>query len=278
MPLEHTSHSAIEEYLTCPKRFKLNRIDKVPRTQLLAGPAGTAFHTMTEDFDNGQPVRKYQSYLDDVMEPDVPYITIRDENYSWWREHGEAMYGAYVKWRERTGWDVEAVELEFRVQPAGLQLPVVGFIDRVFRGRTGTTLVVDIKTGWRVRADSKQLPLYAGAYRVLAAEAGTAGDAGSSEGLRGEAEAVPPAMERVTGRLGEETPVATSYYTARTGNSTGLEWPDWDAGTLVGYVQPVEHEILNERFDAKPSAANCKFCPVREHCDERYVPRNVRKS
>ena len=249
MELDHTSHSAIEEYKKCPQRFYLHRILKVEQTHHLAGPAGSAFHSMTEDYDNGYVVRPFNDYLFENVEYDTEYTYSRGEDFEWWERTGPIMFDAYRRWRDATEWEVLAVEEEFRIQPDGLQWPVVGYIDRRFRSPvTGTEIICDIKTGYRLPVGSDQLPIYyvADAVRRGAVEGGDQRADQSDDG-RG-------------------VPRAVNYYDARRGDSTGLQWPDWDEQTLVSLVRPVELSILEEDWTAKPSTNNCRYCPVREHC------------
>lgn len=244
MQLDHTSHSAIEEYKKCPYRFYLHRVLKVEQTHHLAGPAGSAFHSMTEDFDNGEVVRPFAAYLDENLEEGILYTHSRDEDYEWWVRTGPIMFDAYRRWRDATEWEVLAVEEEFRIQPDGLEFPVVGFIDRRFRSPcTGTEIICDIKTGYRIPKDSVQLPIYFVA-----------------ESIRRDAEQVDSGTAGVTG-------VATNYYDARRGDSTGLEWPGWDVQQLVDYVAPVERRILADDWTPNPSTNNCRYCPVKQHCE-----------
>lgn len=272
MQLDHTSHSAIEEYKKCPQRFYLNRILKVESTHHLAGPAGSAFHSMTEDYDNNVTVRPFEEYLQENLEDGVVYTHSRDENYEWWTRTGPIMFDAYRRWRDVTGWEILAVEEEFRIQPDGLEFPVVGFIDRRFRSqRTGTEIICDIKTGFRLPVASAQLPIYYVANLVRTREGG-APYCGGNEGQGSESH------ERVhSGTRGREVRrlheagnsranVAVNYYDARRGDSTGLEWPGWDVQALVSYVRPVEQGILEDDWTAKPSVNNCRYCPVKQHC------------
>lgn len=233
MQLEHTSHSAIEEYLRCPHRFYLRRIKRVPTENLLAGPAGTAFHKMTEDYDLGNDPMPYESYLQAELEDDVAYVSIRGEDYEWWALRGDDMFDRYVAWRNLTGWDLIATEEEFSVQPEGLTIPFVGYIDRRFKLSTGHVVVVDIKTGLRMPKERTQLNEYVAASRI-----------------------------------GGHQADATAFYDARWGSSTGLAWPvDWDEMKLVSHVAPVEQAVVADRFEPKASANNCRFCPVRQYCE-----------
>lgn len=268
MELDHTSHSAVEEYKKCPQRFYLNRILKVESEHWLAGPAGSAFHTMTEDYDNGYHVEPYRVYFDENLEPGVLYTHSRGEDYDWWVATGPYLFDQYKRWRDDTGWEVEAVEEEFRIQPAGLQWPVVGFIDRRFRSpRTGTSIICDIKTGYRLPKESLQLPIYHVADQIRR-DAGGVGEGacvrvGSSETNQDVAGPVEPAAQEGSGRADEK--VAVNYYDARRGSSTGLEWPVFSEADLVDYIRPVERGILDEDWTAKPGS-QCRYCPVRKHC------------
>lgn len=246
MELDHTSHSAVEEYKKCPQRFYLNRILKVDSEQWLAGPAGSAFHMMTEDYDRGVTVLPYGEYLRSFMEEGVLYTHSRGEDYDWWVASGPYLFDQYRKWRDDTGWEVEAVEEEFRIQPAGLQWPVVGFIDRRFRSpRTGTSIICDIKTGYRLPKDSVQLKIYHVADSIR-------------RGISGEPVVTGPSESG-------SSPVAVNYYDARRGSSTGLEWPVFSEADLVEHIGPVERGILADDWTAKPGA-QCRYCPVRKHC------------
>lgn len=248
MELDHTSHSAVEEYLKCPYRFYLNRVEKVDGVKWLAGPAGSAFHSMTEDHDNGQTVRPFTEYLDENMEIGAQYTYSRGEDYGWWSVHGPLMFEQYKEWRDATGWEIEAVEEEFRIQPHGLQWPVVGYIDRRFRSpATGTAIICDIKTGYRLPKDSPQLPIYHVADGIRRASVGM----GTAD--------IPGEGEDNSGRT------AVNYYDARRGDSTGLEWPDWTEASLVSYVRPVEERILADDWTPNPGP-HCRYCPVRDHC------------
>lgn len=228
----------MEEFLKCPHRWYLHRVKKLDGTNLLAGPAGSAFHKMTEDYDNRcmpDEYNKYSDYLDAELELDVAYTSIRDENYNWWVVNGQLMFEAYKKWRADVPWEVVGIEEEVLVQPEPLTLPFLGYVDRRFRLSDGRIVLVDIKTGFRMPTRSPQLGEYQAASRIL----------------------------------GRQVDVVT-YYNARTGKTTGLETLDeWTPEKLVEHVLPVETAILADEFPPNPSASLCRYCPVREHCEFR---------
>lgn len=86
---------------------------------------------------------------------------------SYWAETGPALLELYIAWRKRTNWTVwhtddgtPGIELSLRFEIPGLDLPIVGYIDRVFVTPVGELAVVDIKSG-RVPDYADQLGLYA---------------------------------------------------------------------------------------------------------------------
>lgn len=240
MDISHLSHSALDDYRKCPYAFKLKRIDKVPQAKLLAGPAGTAFHTMTEDYDTksdkldkyGYPPQ-YATYLYNLLDWETDYTIIREEDWDWWSTAGENMFDKYVEWRRRTDWKVKGVEIEFNVQLPGLELPLVGYVDRVFEMSSGHLVIVDIKTGFRVPAKVDQLRTYRAAL--------------VADGMDVD---------------------AVSYYDARSGTNTGLEYVrEATPETVALEIQPIERAILDGQFPPNASAKTCNSCYVKEHCE-----------
>lgn len=88
------------------------------------------------------------------------------EDETWWREAGREMVGRYINWRTSVG-DVLAlatvesgpgIEIEVTAPVGGV--PMVGYVDRLFRDQNDAHLVVDLKTGPRTPASPMQLALY----------------------------------------------------------------------------------------------------------------------
>lgn len=84
----------------------------------------------------------------------------------WWENEGPTLVDNYVAWRKATRWPLwetpqgqPGIELEFNVILPG-DIPVKGFIDRVFVLPSGELGIVDLKTG-RLPETAEQLGLYA---------------------------------------------------------------------------------------------------------------------
>lgn len=273
--LERLSHSSAHTYNECGERWRLERVEKVDKVPWLAGPAGTAFHHMTEIYDLGvEPleVGQYEGYLVEALMADgvgfdqdyrpMPgelerYRVSRGETYDWWVRAGDHMFTQYVAWRESSGWKVwesdfepewnengtevtngwmSGVELPFEVELPGMSVPDKGFIDRIFVLPDGRIILVDLKT-WNRERVTTQLPHY---YAVAREHLGIPVD-------------------------------GVAYYDARLGRPTGIAYPSenpdkpWDTERLAGLLLPVERGILGGVFTPKPGK-QCGWCSVANHC------------
>lgn len=264
------SHSRAHTYNECPYRLKLEKIDRVEQVPWLAGPAGTAFHHMSEEVDSGPchdvelPWTSYKDWLIDAIEKDtgkpfekmdlLRYRLSRKENFDWWVTEGEQMIKRYYEWRLTSGWKIwtsdfepewdlegniangylRGVETSFRVDLPGMEVPDVGYIDRIFVLPDGRVILIDLKTWFRERTTTQLQH-----YMVIARE-----------------------------HLG--IPVdGIGYYDARLGKPTGLSYPkDWDTKRLVELLKPVEEGIIGDVFPPKPGA-QCGWCSVAKHCEFR---------
>jgi hypothetical protein len=274
--LERLSHSSAHTYNECGERWRLERVEKVDKVPWLAGPAGSAFHTMTEDYDSAgvdsYEIGSYEAYLVEALMQDgvgfdqdyrpMPgelerYRVSRGETYDWWVRAGNHMFDQYVAWRERSGWTVwespfepewnedgtattngwmVGIELPFEVMLPGMSVPDKGYIDRIFSLPDGRIILVDLKTWFRERSTT-QLPHY---FAVAQDILGIPVD-------------------------------GVAYYDARLGRPTGIAYPTddpekpWDIDRLTGLLLPVERGIIGDVFEPKPGS-QCGWCSVAHHC------------
>lgn len=272
--LERLSHSSAHTYNECGERWRLERVEKVDKVPWLAGPAGSAFHKMTEHRDLGLEMGAYQGYLVEELMADgmgfdqdynpMPgeldkYRVSRGETYEWWCRAGDHMFDQYDAWRERSKWEVWesdfnpewnedgtevtngwlfGVELAFEVTLPGMSVPDVGYIDRIMVMPDGKVIVVDLKT-WARERETTQLPH----YFAVAQSMGIPVD-------------------------------GVAYYDARLGRPTGIAYPSddpdkpWDIERLTGLLLPVERGIMDNVFTPKPGS-QCGWCSVAHHCEYR---------
>lgn len=273
--LERLSHSSAHTYQECGERWRLERVEKVDKIPWLAGPAGSAFHTMTEVYDTAgvEPLEigPFEGFfIEALMEDGVAfdqdynpmpgelerYRVSRGETYTWWCRAGDHMFDQYVAWRERSGWTVWespfepewdeegnvsngwmlGVEIPFEVMLPGMSVPDKGYIDRIYSLPDGRLILVDLKT-WARERTTTQLPHY---FAVAQDHLGIPVD-------------------------------GVAYYDARLGRPTGIAYPTddpekpWDTERLAGLLLPVERGIIGDVFEPKPGS-QCGWCSVAHHC------------
>lgn len=274
--LERLSHSSAHTYNECGERWRLERVEKVDKVPWLAGPAGSAFHRMTEVYDtagvDALEVGTFAGYfVEELMAEGMAfdqgynpmpgeldkYRVSRGETYDWWLRAGDHMFSMYVSWRESSRWEVwespfepewnedgtevtngwmRGVELPFEVMLPGMTVPDKGYIDRIMVMPDGRIIVVDLKT-WNRERVTTQLPHY---FTVAKEYLGIPVD-------------------------------GVAYYDARLGRPTGIAYPTddpekpWDIDRLAGLLLPVERGIMGDVFTPKPGK-QCSWCSVANHC------------
>lgn len=193
----HFSYSALSSYIECNKRYELEKIKRVPQIPAWWFVGGSAFHTVSEQYDRDPAAFDKQS-IDEVFQtaldvefndrkakyPDVTKWRAAGhtkklpdgQDYFWWLGAGPKFLKDYIEWRERMAWELwqpivgydpdtnsfepgdVAIELPLDFEVGGWR--VKGAIDRVFWD--GDDLkVVDLKTGSRMPDNDTQLGFYA---------------------------------------------------------------------------------------------------------------------
>ena len=253
----HLSFSAIEDYTSCPEKYRLRREMKVPREGGWAGVGGGAFHTVTERLDLidlGVPVEGPTEFAEVLEEeiadrlrraPESPPETWRasgrkskdwpdKENKEWWLANGPGMVNRYRAWLKQVPWVVHVRDgepaVEIKVTESFGGHPFVGYVDRVMEHMpTGTLAVMDLKTGSREPSVHTQLDFYADALR----------------------------------RLGFDIEFGF-YYMARAGEMTVPVRPN-DSDRLHYLAGQALHGIREKVFPPSPGML-CTSCDVRNYC------------
>lgn len=249
------SYSQVDSWLTCGKRYQLERIVQVERAPAMWFPGGTTFHHITELFDRMQVtadeavhpdyIRKtLQHYIDEesslpldrwqVSAASAKKTWPDGETFEWWLNSLPSMVQQYINWRTETNWailDVDgtpAIELELDHQFG--QYKFRGWVDRVFVTESGVAMAVDLKTGKRRPGDT-QLGAYAAA---LKAQYGIDVEWGAYYNARG-------------GKLWDPTRVIID--------------PEMLERMIASFRVAVEHDVfLPHQSDF------CKSCGVRDYC------------
>lgn len=184
------SHSAVDDYTTCPEKYRLTRQEKVPRAPGWSLVGGNAVHNVTAsldllDFgiDDGTPKTFVEAFLLEADRVEADSGTPRaewhcagrvskdkpnKEDEAWWLAVGQQYVdnwrdwlnaSAYSVWIQPTGEPAIEIGIELSEADGFGGVPWRGFIDRVME-RDGTLGVVDLKTGARTPATLKQTAVY----------------------------------------------------------------------------------------------------------------------
>lgn len=251
MTLPRMSHSRYEVYATCGERYRLEKIERVPKTPSIYAIAGTAFHEWTDYFDGTLPIDVKMDHVDwwqdrltdlvdesveksgfELREWDNPKRSadLNKTAFEKFRDEiGPDMISKYIEWRKQTFWNVEAIELELTYQLGDVR--GIAKVDRVFyRPEQDDLIAVDTKT-WSKKRVTAQLPTYLVALRQ------------NGWGVSGAA-----------------------YYEARKGTCTEpLSYKYWDENRLAALHQQAAHMISEGWFLPAPGE-QCRMCDVRRFC------------
>lgn len=193
----HLSVSQIHAIQENSWHWFLERVARVPQVPSWALVGGKAYHSLTEYLDNhaitddewvtdhGQMAELWEQFLaaavaeEQERKPEFPVEQWKasgrasrqwpdKEDRKFWSEMGTVWALTYVTWRlNNPTWEIAeingqpAIETEIGGTFKGAGLPLVGYIDRVFRNtQTGDYMVVDLKSGVRTPQDTLQLGTY----------------------------------------------------------------------------------------------------------------------
>lgn len=192
------SYSTVAGYRDCGKKIQLQRVFGFEEHPGLAAPAGNAVHSATEDLDLRREEARMMGTEFDPGDVDLdelfkihwegalqerlersPSFKVEEyiatgraaakyggkKNLDWWFDNGPIMIQKWLDWRAEVGWEIAwpddqnpGIETELNFTLPG-DIPVRGYIDRVFELPGGKLAVVDLKTG-RIPETAEQLGLY----------------------------------------------------------------------------------------------------------------------
>ena len=154
------SPSRASDYQSCPLKYRLRTIDKIPEPTTEAQVKGTLVHAVLEDMFSWPreertfpaAVKRIKPAWAALCEKDPSSAEPIDDEMALFRDARDLLRG-YFHMENPLGFDAHEQEMYVNtVLPNGV--PVRGFIDRVDIAPTGEVRVVDYKTG------KKPLPRY----------------------------------------------------------------------------------------------------------------------
>ena len=257
---DHRSVSQYNTYQKCPYAYKLSRVDKVWSRPAAWLAQGSAVHEACEIWERSNREmgleetqekfkESYETHINDMCEitPDFdrwfasgPYKGEQDieRRYNIGLQHVETYIDYYENNPQEVIWvdpvtGVPGIELAFDIVLDGVL--VRGYIDAIIS--FGEDLIVrDTKTGNKP-GDEFQLATY-------------------SVGVNEVYNIQPNKLE---------------YFMTKTGSIIDHPLKGWSKERVTTMFKELEDNIKEERFDAKPSKANCLFCDVSESCEFRWT-------
>lgn len=257
----HRSPSQYSDYVRCPYMYWLKRVQLVPQRPDAWSPEGKAIHRAIESFE----LSKRQVRLDEVVKVfteaydwEIGQLLEATPNYDWWadsgprypaeldvkrrRSRGQEILASYLAFVEEhpdqrpivlDGQVAVEVELRFRVG----NVPILCYVDQI-------TEVPSAKLGHekiRVR-DVKN---------------------GQTPSIHDQLGTYKLGMELV---YGVEIHVG-DYWKGKTGRLSRVkDLSQYTEAYLTDLYGQLDENIKAERFDPKPSAANCRSCSVSASC------------
>lgn len=233
------SASSIEEYDSCPLKYRLSHIDRVPeRKSKAAMEFGIIMHQVLQDFH--EPGQDYsladlRQLLDKHWREEAFEYLVREQEF---RNQGEEILTQYYAWNRSRSQQVAEREKMFRFTLEDLNVEITGKIDRL--DRDGDRLaVLDYKTSQKKEKAHKslQLALYVEALRRDAVD-GIQGDPGEASLLF---------LRHI-----EDEPLESHEFS--------LE----DLAQHRDKVRKVTKGIRRGKFDPDPNDYKCRHCDYRE--------------
>jgi len=247
------SYTAFSTWLSCGKRFELEKLRGVQRIPAWYNVGGTVFHEWAEAYDRGEePPPIKLMFIDAIWKTEEESGVERahwyaggkatkqnpdKESQAWWESNLPLMADRYVEWRKQTGWTIwepkEGVPaIELKVEFSLGEVRVKGYIDRVFVLKSGELAITDLKTGSRQPENNLQLGTYATAIQVV-------------YGVR---------------------PSYGYYYLARKGEHTPVvKLDDYSPAVLAEMLRLFKVAVENEIFIPNVTG-KCNQCGVRHAC------------
>lgn len=235
------SASALETYDGCPMKYKLSYIMQVPTGQKTYFSLGTAVHKVAELLSKMH--MKGETYdrtvalqlLDRYWSSDA-YMSKTKEQED--RRQAEKMIDTYLDWQKNNTNEIIGTEIGFGIEIAGRT--VKGFIDRVEKTKDGQYVVIDFKTGAKMKngntiKEDIQMNVYA------------------------------LAVLKKYGKL----PAQSSLYYIKSNEIVDYV-PDNEIIDLQRErIEELIKAVLEERFETTPSFNACLRCDYKEICEAK---------
>jgi hypothetical protein len=136
LPVEHLSASSLSDFLTCPEKWRQERLMRIPKRRFIDGFIGSVHHeTLRENFS-----QKVSTHTDQTLDQQKGIYKYKfaeqvEQEEPVWTEHPERVEELGLKMIEGFHTHIAptinpiAVESRFEESITGLPVPVVGYVD-----------------------------------------------------------------------------------------------------------------------------------------------------
>ena len=231
------SASSINDYESCPYKYRLKHIDKVPERKTRATMEfGIIIHNILDEFHNtdNQSLEKMMELLDNHWRKDAFEYLLREEEF---KKQAIELLSEYFTYNQKYPSTVVARERLFSFTIDELQVVISGKIDRIDQENNSLS-VIDYKTS-KNKEKAKgnlQLALYTEALKRDAVE-----------GVKGT-----PGTTILHFLRHYEDPIESHTFTSD------------DLSKEIKKVSKVAEGIRKNEFPTKPGDYNCQHCDYRQ--------------
>lgn len=260
--LKRMSHSRYEDYMRCGEAYRLKRVERVPTPPMLAGAAGTAFHSWTDNWDDETChvfVESWKDYLDETVADEEAksgydrkdFTVFGKVDYNWYLQHGEEWCQKYIEWRQETGWKVASgLPADPTGNTSGIEYELTFTCGRV-------EVVARLDRIWEIPDEGDRRASRDGSPLLVITDTKTGSKIKPSEQLIGQV---------VGCRVNGIPVVGARYYNVRTGAVEKLHTCEhWNVERLRMLYEQTAYAIAEGFFIPRPSG-DCFVCTVKKSC------------
>jgi len=263
------SVTALNTYLDCPYKFKLNNLYRIPRTKDAYLAFGTAVHQALEDFHRQYqqtdklPSKKYfLTQFEKALEKEI----LAPEEYNSRLKHGQEVLSAYYDFHHDDFKPALKVENHFGYSAYSKcyldDIPLIGKVDRIDKpSSTNSVNIIDYKTG---------------APKTKGQIAGTTKDStGSLKRQLVFYQLLSQLDKRFSHSINSvELDFVEAPYKKQKSGRTSFKITLQEVTKLKKTIKDNMSQIRKLRFPRTQDYSHCQRCEFKEHCWPNDIPQN----
>jgi len=233
------SAGSIDSYITCPFQFKLDRM-RVPGPNKIYFDLGTSVHDTIQKISENKIAGKTTSAdeVKKILDEKWIFRTFGSgQQESTFKSSAQEMVEKYVEMEAKNQNEIVAVEEDFAIKRKNFVIN--GRIDKIEKNDNGEYELVDYKTGTTVKKEvdlvsDVQLNVYAAAMKE-------------------------------NPKFGKLPVKATLMYLRK--EPVSITISEMNVNSVLDVVDEAIDDILEGKFEAKPSGSNCRNCAYKNMCE-----------